>query len=1293
MKKVYQFSCVVVCGILYWWLGAQSVGAQSIHQQQSEYYRQLGLQTEADYDAYNGYNPKNALAITETPQAGCLLTQEVFGYHPYWAGSAYTSYDYSLLSTVCYFSYEVNPNNGNYNTVHAWKTTTLVQTAHNAGKKVVLGVTLFGSTDLTTFLSNATARNRCIDSLVSLVQLRGADGVNIDFEGVPSSQKANYTTFMNALATKFHSVMPGSQVSQALPAVDWSNAYDVANMPGVDLHIIMGYDFYWTTAANAGPSGLLYPSSLWGSSSEAKSINDYLNKGVAASKLIMAVPYYGFDYPTANSNALHAATSGSGSSVTYTVAKNKANQYGKQWNDAAPCPYYMYQSGGVWRQAYYEDSLSLSRKYEVIRQRNIGGMGIWALSYDGANTELWGAIRQKFTTCRVTTCNGTFIDQGGLAGNYQNNENWTYTLAPNNAVSVSMSFSSFATEAGKDTLFIYNGSSTNAPLIGAYSGGGSPGTIIGTTGALTFKFKSNGATTASGWIADWACSTQLSDIIPPVTTINNLPNWVTADFTANFTDTDNHAVAQRYYQVQGYNGNRWTATAAKGFFQDDFSELGSDWVQASGNWTATGVLEQTDANNANSNIYAPLAQAGAYYYSWRAKMGGASTNRRSGLHFFADNPTATNRGNSYLVWFRIDQSKVEIYKIVNDALNVVQTTTLTINPDVWYYYAVSYDPSTGKIIAYKDNIVVASWVDSSPFITGGYVSFRNGNSTIAFDDFRVFKGRNASAVVTVGTNQSAGYESANPITQAVRVAALSQDLAGNLSSIVSKEAKVDWTTPTPITTVNDGTGNDLTTSSNTTTISGNWTASTDPHSGILYYEYAVGTTAGGTNFINWTNNGTATTFTQNDVVLTIGQKYYVSVRVTNGAGLVSTVKSSNGVLIFTPCNTPSGLTTTNITSNTAFLQWIGVPGASSYVLQYKVSNALNWTTVTATTNSYTLTNLLPGTVYRWQVQANCTGNQQSAFSPSAQFTTTNCTVPATLQTLNVSTSTATLRWAAVSGATGYSLQYKVYNASNWTTVMLTTPQLNLSSLSPSTQYVWQVATICGNAQSSYSASVNFTTTASCTDANESNNSSTTATALSTNASKFGKLCPSTDVDWFKITLSSATNLRVRLSNLPANYNLELYIGGTFITGSYNAGTTNEVITRNNQAAGTLYYRIYGVSGATNSLIDYAITAETSTTAFRLEDTEVPTITTTSIAIYPNPFVTSFQIDFLLEQAADAELQIMDMTGAEVYRQDIEELLPGKQSINVHLPQLAAGVYLVKIRAGNFIKTARVIRTH
>ena len=51
-------------------------------------------------------------------------TSEVFGWHPYWNGDAFKKYRYNLLSTISYFSYDINPENGLYNDEQAiedWK--------------------------------------------------------------------------------------------------------------------------------------------------------------------------------------------------------------------------------------------------------------------------------------------------------------------------------------------------------------------------------------------------------------------------------------------------------------------------------------------------------------------------------------------------------------------------------------------------------------------------------------------------------------------------------------------------------------------------------------------------------------------------------------------------------------------------------------------------------------------------------------------------------------------------------------------------------------------------------------------------------------------------------------------------------------------------------------------------------------------------------------------------------------------------------------------------------------------
>ncbi len=88
----------------------------------------------------------------------------------------------------------------------------------------------------------------------------------------------------------------------------------------------------------------------------------------------------------------------------------------------------------------------------------------------------------------------------------------------------------------------------------------------------------------------------------------------------------------------------------------------------------------------------------------------------------------------------------------------------------------------------------------------------------------------------------------------------------------------------------------------------------------------------------------------------------------------------------------------------------------------------------------------------------------------------NADIPTGLAASNVATTTATLSWNAVPGAT-YDLRYRQTGTSTWTTTAVTGISSNISGLTALTQYEAQVRSKCsGGSNSAYSASVNFTTT-------------------------------------------------------------------------------------------------------------------------------------------------------------------------------------------------------------------------
>jgi len=382
--------------------------------------------------------------------------------------------------------------------------------AHEAGTRISLTATLFSNHQ--TLFDNLTSVQTLIDTLVGLVKYREADGINIDFEAVSSSQKENLTSFMIALSDRFHSEIPGSTVSIALPAVDWSSTFDVAVMNDyVDIFLIMGYGYHWSGGATAGPVSPKNSGDIWTDIDVTQSINSYLEDGISPEKLCLAVPYYGRDWPTENDNIPSSATATS-EAITYKNLRDNYSDYTAIWDNHSSTPGYIYEDASSWHQCWFDNAESMGKKYDMVKAQNIGGIGIWALGYDGSYTELYDIISEKFSDNGNNQCSGTFSDMGGAMGNYYDNENYTFTIAPNGAEQIELIFDDFFVEQDYDTLFIYNGENTNSPLIDYYTGEhfiDEP--IIANSGAVTFYFKSDNATTREGWNIRWTCGS-FSDI-------------------------------------------------------------------------------------------------------------------------------------------------------------------------------------------------------------------------------------------------------------------------------------------------------------------------------------------------------------------------------------------------------------------------------------------------------------------------------------------------------------------------------------------------------------------------------------------------------------------------------------------------------------------------------------------------------------------------------------------------------------------------------------------------------------
>lgn len=487
-----------------------------IHEVQLNEYNALGNATAEHYESI-------PVEKTGFPKGGCALDKIVYGWHPYWVGNAYQNYQWDLLSHMSFFSYEVNAADGQAISTHGWSTSAAVDAALASGNtKVTLCVTLFSGH--TTFFASSTAQQTLITNLINLVQSRGAHGVNIDFEGLPASQTTNFANFMVNLSNQMHSAIIGSEVSTVLYAVDWNNVFDFSIMePAVDHYIIMGYAYYYSGSSTAGPTDPLYHFGSSYNYTLSRSITYYLDKGCPKNKLVLGLPSYGYEWPTA-SQSVPSATMGSGSSRTYAyVRNNTSGNYSAAnhiWEPDSYTDVYAFDNAGD-RQCMISMDSAWRKRLEHVRTTDIAGIGIWALGYDDGYNELWSAMDDYLTVCYTDPCFGEIHDFGGPTKNYYNDEDYTWTVAPPSATSIDVQFTLFNLEANWDYLYVYDGADVNAPQISGspFTGLVGPGTFTTSTGAVTFRFTSDISTTAPGFLANYACS-----MIPPPTASFSIPS-------------------------------------------------------------------------------------------------------------------------------------------------------------------------------------------------------------------------------------------------------------------------------------------------------------------------------------------------------------------------------------------------------------------------------------------------------------------------------------------------------------------------------------------------------------------------------------------------------------------------------------------------------------------------------------------------------------------------------------------------------------------------------------------------
>lgn len=399
-------------------------------------------------------------------------------------------------------------------------------------------------------------------------------------------------------------------------------------------------------------------------------------------------------------------------------------------------------------------------------------------------------------------------------------------------------------------------------------------------------------------------------------------------------------------------------------------------------------------------------------------------------------------------------------------------------------------------------------------------------------------------------------------------------------------------------------------------------------------------------------------------------------------------------------SSPSKTTNSISISWTAATDNVGVTGYDAYV------NGVKNNTTNITTTAYTISGLTASTAYNIYVQAkDAAGNV--TISNTISITTNAaplCLAPTGLTATSNTGTAATLTWAAVTGASSYKVEYKKTTSTTWTTAATanTTRSVSLSGLTALTTYEWQVTTACSGTIGGIAASLFYTA-----DSYEANNTASAAKTITLSTIN-GSIHNATDLDWFKFAIAgsaTAKNLKITLSNMPADYDVNLYnsatsttpLGSKVVSGSGATRTVTIVYNNNATSSITYYVKVSGSATVFSAAASYTLIAAASSTPYAISAPITTSVLNNAagneeaqrlISIYPVPATNEVTINYLAPENGKLNLLMLDMAGRTIQSQ-INSVVKGKNTIQVNTTKTPNGVFLIKTIQNNFITNSKI----
>ncbi|MFA9288409.1 MAG: glycosyl hydrolase family 18 protein [Weeksellaceae bacterium] len=339
----------------------------------------------------------------------------VVGFLPHWSIGQKAKVYPEYLDEIIYFGIWLNDDgtlrkkNDQGKTLTEWNYLSTEEFAQlkaqtkNTNTKLSVSITNFSNESIDELISNKAARQRAINDIDKLITDNDFQGINFDFEYFGGNEFTttlpNLNVFLQESVKELKARHPGLIVSMDLNAsvVYADNSYDMVKIGEiVDYIMIMAYDYRVPTSTHAGA---VAPMQADGANI-TKTVESLMGR-VPPEKIILGIPFYGYEWQTETEEYGSKVIPHTGATATYARVRDliaARDDVKVTYDETTKSPWLTYKQNGLIKQIYYEDERSLYEKMAFVHERNLKGLGIWALGYEGSYVEPWQLIMTHLRT-------------------------------------------------------------------------------------------------------------------------------------------------------------------------------------------------------------------------------------------------------------------------------------------------------------------------------------------------------------------------------------------------------------------------------------------------------------------------------------------------------------------------------------------------------------------------------------------------------------------------------------------------------------------------------------------------------------------------------------------------------------------------------------------------------------------------------------------------------------------------------------------------------------------------------